>query len=213
MSSTLSDSRETLQLLEQAAAGDALAVDRLFARHLPTIKKSVQRRLRPQTQSRFDVSDVIQDTHQMARRQFEGYLQRRPMSFKLWLLRAAHQRIVDCERVHLHAQIRSVNRELPLPDSTSAELAQQFLAPSPSPLEEAVLQEQARIVRQCLEKLTEADREVLLLRVFEGLKNVDVATLLELDPETTKKRFTRALIKLKRLLSDNGLGRGPNDES
>jgi DNA-directed RNA polymerase specialized sigma24 family protein len=39
-----------------------------------------------------------------------------------------------------------------------------------------------------------------MLRCFEGLDNREVATLLELNPETTKKRFARALVRLQELL-------------
>jgi RNA polymerase sigma-70 factor (ECF subfamily) len=205
MAVTFLDSAETTRLLELAEAGDASAIDQLFERHLPAVRKNVRCRLRPQTKPRFDSSDVVQETHELARRQLADYLKRRPMSFRLWLLKTAHQRLVDFERTHLQAAKRSVDRELPLPDASSKELAQQLAVSGPSPSDEAAQRERARIVRRCLALLDEHDREVLMLRIFDGLKNAEVAALLELNPETTKKRFARALLRLKRLLQEAGL--------
>ena len=51
----------------------------------------------------------------------------------------------------------------------------------------------------------ETDREILMLRCFEGLDNQQAATLLELNPETTKKRFTRALLRLQQVLREAGV--------
>lgn len=205
MSGLYQDSAATCRLLEQAAQGDTLAVDALFERHLPSIKRSVQRRLRPQTSPRFDTSDVVQETHELARRRLMEYLRRRPMGFGLWLLKTAHRRVIALEREHLHAQIRSVNRELPLPDASSLVLVERVAMNRPSPLDQALLRERASIVRQALARLPDTDRDVLMLRVFDGLSNDEVALVLEMRPDATKKRFTRALLKLRHLLVTSGL--------
>ena len=127
------------------------------------------------------------------------------MPFRLWLLKTAHQRLLDYERAHLRAR-RSVHRELPLPDQSSMALIG-HLHIATTPTASAILQqrEQAQLVRRCLALLSELDREILLLRVFDGLKNPEVSVLLELPPATTKKRFTRALLRLKGHLRQAGL--------
>ncbi len=79
------------------------------------------------------------------------------------------------------------------------------VANRPSPADEAARLEQAQAVRKCLAQLAEADREVLMLRVFDGLSNAEVAMMLEQKPATTKKRFARALLKIKQLLRDSGI--------
>jgi RNA polymerase sigma factor (sigma-70 family) len=131
------------------------------------------------------------------------------MPFRLWLLKTAHQRLVLLERAHIQAARRAVDRELPLPDSSSIELARQLAVSGPSPSDVATQRECAGIVRRCLARLDDRDREVLLLRIFDGLKNSEVAAILELNPETTKKRFARALLRLKHLLRDAGLAEEP----
>ena len=97
------ESTETRELLQLASDGDLSAIDRLFDRHLPMVKMSIRRRIAPGAQARFDASDVIQVTHHTARQQFADYLVRRPMAFRLWLLKNAQQRLIDFERTHFRA--------------------------------------------------------------------------------------------------------------
>lgn len=201
----LADSAETQDLIDRAAAGSPDALSALIQRHLPRIRQAVGRRLSPSLRPRLDESDVVQETQREALVRFDDYCRRRPMPFRLWLLRTAHERIVDIEREHLHAAKRDLARELPLPDNSSVELAGRFLAKAPLPENEAMRKELAAQIRRCLAELPENDREIIMLRCFEGLKNQEVAAMLELSPETTKKRFTRALLRMQSALRRAGI--------
>ncbi|MEZ6116312.1 MAG: sigma-70 family RNA polymerase sigma factor [Pirellulaceae bacterium] len=156
-------------------------------------------------QARFDTSDVLQKTHLSARRMFAGFLERRPMPFRLWLLRNAHERLLDLERNHLRAAKRAVDREVPLPDHSSLDLFRVLRGDVPTPPDELQAKEHGRIVRRCLAELPELDRQVLLLRVFDGLKNVDVARVLDITADAAKKRFARALERLRLAVVDAGI--------
>lgn len=202
----IEDSQSTLDLLQRIENGaDTTTVDELFDRHLPLIRASIQRRFRPRLNSRFDVSDVIQETHQIALQNLDDFLRRKPMRFSLWLLKTAHQRLVDLERKHLFAAKRAVDREIPLPDRSSMNLIASLAGGKSEPFAEIERQERAGIVRRCLAELNETDRQVLLLRVFDGLKNADIAAVLDITPDATKKRFARAIERLRVLLSKAGI--------
>ena len=201
----VTDSAETVGLLQQIEIGEAEAFDALMRRHLPDIKRSVQRRLKPQMRPRVDPSDVIQETQHEVFSRMDDFLKRRPMSFRLWLLRTAHERLLDTERTHLRAAKRTADREVPLPDASSMQLAARFCQGSHSPSNEASRRELAAKVRRSLARMSELDREVLMLRCFEGLSNMETASLLEVNPETTKKRFARALLRLQQLLRGAGV--------
>jgi DNA-directed RNA polymerase specialized sigma24 family protein len=54
-------------------------------------------------------------------------------------------------------------------------------------------------------RLPEADQEILLLRTYEGLSNQEAAYVLGLDPATASKRHGRAVLRLHRLLVEDGL--------
>jgi DNA-directed RNA polymerase specialized sigma24 family protein len=53
-------------------------------------------------------------------------------------------------------------------------------------------------------QLPEADRDVLVMRNFEGLSNPEIGYLLDLDPATVSKRHGRALLRLRELLLEDG---------
>jgi RNA polymerase sigma-70 factor (ECF subfamily) len=126
------------------------------------------------------------------------------MPFRLWLRKTAQERLLVVRRQHLEAGRRAVNREVPLPERSSLLLARGLLASS-TPNRQLDRQELARRVRQAVARLSEADREIVLLRAFEGLSNQEVACVLDLDAATASKRHGRALLRLQKLLAEAGL--------
>src|SRR5262249_19558124 len=109
------------------------------------------------------------------------------------------------QRHHRGAARRSVGREVPLPDGSSLQLAQQLLDPGPSPSQQAQRDELVRRVRQAVGRLSETDREILLMRNLEALSNQEVAQVLQMDPATASQRYGRALLRLRKLLLQGGL--------
>ena len=64
-------------------------------------------------------------------------------------------------------------------------------------------------LQDALSRLDEVDREVLLLRTFEGLSNAEVATVLEIEPSAASKRYGRALLRLRSVLGNSDSATGP----
>jgi RNA polymerase sigma-70 factor (ECF subfamily) len=198
------DSADTERLLEQAAAGDRDAFERLFARYRSYLRQVVEVRLDPKLRARLDPSDVVQEAQLEAYRRLADYLQRRPMPFRLWLRKTAYERLLMARRRHLLAGERAVGREVMLPDHSSLLLAQQLLAPDSTPSQQARRDEMARRVRAALAQLPHADREILLMRNYEGLSYQEVGCLLDIDPVTARKRHGRALLRLHKHLAEGG---------
>jgi RNA polymerase sigma-70 factor, ECF subfamily len=205
MFSVKPDSEATCQLLGRVRAGEQVAFEELFARHRPLLRQLIEMRLDARLRARVDPSDVVQETQMEAFRRLQDFLQREPMPFRLWLRKAAQERIGMIERQHLGASKRAVGRELPLPDGSSVLLAQQLAAPIPSPSQQVAQEEMARRVREAVGRLPDQDREILLMRTFEGLAYEEVSCVLEIDPATARKRHGRALIRLHALLTADGL--------
>jgi RNA polymerase sigma-70 factor (ECF subfamily) len=199
------DSAETQILLEQARAGDRGSFERLFGLHLAYLRQVVKLRLDPRVRGRVDPSDVLQETQLEALRRLPDYLDRRPLPFRLWLRKTAQERLLVAHRRHVGAARRAVGREVPLPDRSSLDLARSFLAGGPTPGQEFDRHELVRRVRRAVAELPDADREVLLMRAFEGLSNHEAAAVLGIDPGTASKRHGRALLRLHRLLAAGGL--------
>jgi RNA polymerase sigma-70 factor (ECF subfamily) len=199
------DSAETRDLLDRLRSGDAEALDRLFTQHREYLRRVVELRLDPKLRSRLDASDVVQETHLEVARRIDDYLRRRPMSFRLWLRKTAHERLLMLHRRHIDAGRRALGREVSLPDRSSIALARQLLAGGPTPSQEGRRRELAGQVRDAVARLAESDREIILMRNFEELSNQEVAELVGIDPVAASKRYGRALLRLRDVLVERGL--------
>jgi RNA polymerase sigma-70 factor (subfamily 1) len=201
------EAAETERLLMKIREGDQDAFDELFDRHRDSVRRAVELRLTPELKARFDASDVVQETHLEAFQRLDDYLEREPMPFGLWVRKTAQQRLQKLKRAHLHAKQRTVFREQPLPDKSSMMLAARFVEPATSLSRRLAKQEYEQLVQEAISELEELDREILLMRIVEGLEHSEIGQLLDLSSEAVRKRFGRALIKLQSELAEKGLSR------
>ena len=197
-----SDSHETTRLLDRCDRGDKSAMDHLLRRHRDYIERLVELRMDDALRARVDASDVVQETQMTVINRMEDYLQRRPMSFRIWLRRETIEKLTDIRRKHL-AQKRSIQREVRLSAASSLSIAQQLLTARPSRLLEQ--RELAQQVRDAIASLSEHDREVIMLRHIEELTNVEVAEVLNLDPAAVRQRHGRAIRRLLAQLAASGV--------
>jgi RNA polymerase sigma-70 factor (ECF subfamily) len=199
------DSPETQSLLQQAQAGDRQAFAQLFASYQADLRQMVELRLDPKLRARVDPSDVVQETNLEAFRRLSTYLEQRPMPFRLWLRQIAYDYTLKARRHHLGTARRAAGREVSLPEHSSLLLAQQLVAAGSSASEVLDRRQLALRLRQAVAQLPEGDREVVLMRHFEGLSNQEVGCLLGIEPGTVSKRHGRALLRLHRILFAGGM--------
>jgi RNA polymerase sigma-70 factor (ECF subfamily) len=199
------DSFETERMLQQLGTGNEQAFDQLFGKHRSALRRFVALRLDPRLRPRVDPSDVVQETQLEAFRRLPDYLERRPMPFRLWLRKTAYERLLKTHRHHAETARRSVAREVALPDDSSLLLGQQLQATGPSPSEQLAQRELIRRVRQAVSRLPDMDREILFMRYFEEQSYHDLSCVLEIDPAAARKRYGRALLRLRELLYESGL--------
>ncbi len=196
------DSTNTQLLLKRVRSGDREALNRLFELHRPYLRRLMELRMAQKLKARVDPSDVVQETQIEVARRIDDYLRRRPMSFRVWLRKTANEQMMMMYRRHVGAERRSVEREVELADSSMA-LARQLIQGGVS--KELQRRELAAQVRKAVDCLSEADREILLMRNFEELTNQEAAEVLELDGAAASKRYGRALVRLRNVLVDSGL--------
>jgi RNA polymerase sigma-70 factor (ECF subfamily) len=84
-------------------------------------------------------------------------------------------------------------------------LARPFLDHASSPSRALARKDLMRRVQQALTALSEADREVLLMRHVEDLPYSTVARILDIEPPAARKRYGRALLRLRAVLVEAGL--------
>src|SRR5262249_44133032 len=138
-------------------------------------------------------------------RRMDDFLTRQPMPFRLWMRKKAMDRLRNLRRDHLVRSRRSVAREHGWPDRSSLLLAGPLLARGPSPSQHLQRRELAERVSRAVARLADADREILLFRHAEDLPFEEIGCLLDIEPAAARKRFGRALIRLQKVLRDEGL--------
>src|SRR5262245_43220823 len=193
------------ELLRQARAGDPQALATLFARYPERLRKTVRLRLDRRLSGRVDISDVLQDVYLDVARRFPEYAGSPAVPFSIWLRALTGQRLVDLHRRHLGAQRRDAGQEVSLcrgalPAASAAALAHALLAGLTSPTQAAVREEMRLRLQEALNSMDPIDREVVVLRHFEELSNVEAAEVLGIEPPAASKRYIRALRRLKAIL-------------
>jgi RNA polymerase sigma-70 factor (ECF subfamily) len=200
------NSAETNRLLEQARAGDKEALNALFARHRPRLRRMVELRLDRRLLARIDASDVIQEAHVEAVGRLEEYLSAPRYPLFLWLRLIVGERLLKLHRHHLGTRMRDAGLEVSiyrgaLPEASSAALAAQLLGKHTSPTQAAVRAERILRLQEALNALDAMDREVLSLRHFEELSLAETALSLGIEEPAAAKRYIRALKRLKATLA------------
>jgi RNA polymerase sigma-70 factor (ECF subfamily) len=207
------DSGETRALLERVGRDDLDAAERLWERHREPLRRLIDARLGHDLDRRVDASDVVQDVLIKASVRLREYLRDPALPFHVWLRQIAHDQIIDQHRRHRVAARRSLSRERPLggafADRSSLDLAAMLRDPALTPAAEALRHELEGRFRGALDRLDPADREILLLRHFDGLANGEAARVLGLSDAAAGMRYLRALRRLRAVFSESpSLGGG-----
>jgi RNA polymerase sigma-70 factor (ECF subfamily) len=211
------EANETEALLHRVAQADAVAVDELWERHRPALRRMIGLRLDHALARRVDASDIVQDVLLKANQRLADYLRNPSMPFHLWLRQIASDHIIDAHRRHRQAGKRSLDRERPLAigpargfdDRSSLDLAAQLRDPSPTPAAEALRHELEGRFQDALLRLDDDDREIILLRHFEQFSNGEAARALGLSDAAAGMRHLRALRRLRAMLSEVPSAIGP----
>lgn len=205
-----SDQNNTEDLLEQARKGDSMAINALLQKHRASVRRLVEMRLDRKVQRRVDVSDVVQDVMVEATNRLERYLEDPAMAFHLWLRQIAWDRIIDTYRRHRVSAKRNMDREQPMSvpagaEQSTMELAVQLCDPALTPAAAATQKEIAGQVETVIEQLGDQDREIILMRHYEHLTNLEIAQVLGLNPPAASMRYLRAVRRLRELLEEQSI--------
>jgi RNA polymerase sigma-70 factor (ECF subfamily) len=195
----------TDDLLRRDTAGDAAALGVLFAHYRERLRNMVRLRLDRRVARRLDPSDVLQEAYLDVARRFPEYAAAPAVSFYVWLRALTGQRLIDLHRKHLGAKMRDAGQEVSLyrgalPQASSASLAQQLLTGLTSPTQAAIRAEMQLKLQDALNSMDPFDREVVVLRHFEELNNIETAAVLGIEPSAASKRYLRAIRRLKAIL-------------
>jgi len=156
----------------------------------------------PRLQRKVDPSDLVQETLLDAHRQFGRFAGNSEAQFLAWLRRILAGKAANTVRHYFGTQGRNVNQELEgeLTESferASGQLSQLAVAPSGTPSQHALQREQAVLIADALQHLSEDHREVILLRHWDELTFPQIAERMQRSVDSVEKLWIRALGKLK----------------
>jgi len=169
------------ELVRRVLAGDQESFRLIVLRYQGMLAELIFR----QTGSR-QVEDLVQETFLRAYEALDRYDPRFRLS--TWLARIALNAARDLGRRHKVRQ-----------DAPVHELAPR--RPAADPAERAAAAEAERSVVEALGALPESQREVVVLSVYNGFTQREIAETLELPLGTVKTRQRSALQKLRRLVA------------
>ena len=179
-----SERDDTIGLLERARQGDPEALDLLFARHIPLLKRWASGRLPRWARDIAETSDVVQDTVIATFKRLDSFEARGEGALQAYLRQAVVNRI----RNH-------VRRAIGQPPA--ATLDSHVEHEGTSPLEAAIGRQTEERYEAALERLAPGDREAIVTRVEFGMSFAEVAEVLgKPSPDAARMTVVRALVRL-----------------
>jgi RNA polymerase sigma-70 factor (ECF subfamily) len=122
-----------------------------------------------------------------------------PEKFLSWLTRIARNACID----HLRRRkARPPRRDIPAEDMVN------LASGGPTPEDELIRTSRQRLVHAAMQKLSEINREIIVLKDIQGLPLEEISGLLDLPLGTVKSRSSRARMELARAITE--MNEGPN---
>ena len=148
---------------------------------------------------------MIQEAYVRAAHRIDSFLAKDDMPFFVCLRLEVSQKLHEIHRHHFGAEKRDIRKELNLRHQadtgrTSMALAAHIVAQLTSPSRLMERAEQIAVLEKTLGGMNELDREVIALRHFEELSNIETARILEIEPAAASKRYLRALKRLRGIM-------------
>ena len=184
----------SLDIVHRIQAGDDSAWEDLYLRYRDSLLFSIRCRLGTRLRSRLASEDILHSVVKDALGELQRFEPRGPGALRHYLHVCVLNKIRN-RADHFGAQKRS--GDVPLSDSIAARV------PS-SDEHELGYVNRGRYERleRGLAALPEPMREIVLLRLVEGLSNAEASQVLEKSPEAASKAFNRALARLGSLVED-----------
>ena len=175
---------DTRRLLERAKGGDRDALDTLFTRHMPILRRWASGRLPRWARDLADTHDLVQETALQVFKRVEAFEPRGHGALQAYLREAVLNRIRN--------ECRNQARR-----PSFGELDEHAPSDHTSPLEAAIRQQQRERYAAALFRLSEQERDLIVARVEVGLTYEEMADALGKPSWNAARMATaRALLRL-----------------
>lgn len=174
----------TVRLLSRARAGDSEALEALFARFGPELRRFARGRLPRQVRGIVDTPDVVQDALLQTFTHLNGFEDRGDGALRAYMRQVLVNRIRD--------EVRRAARR-----PTGEPIEDGHVGPDQSPLEAAIGRQGVERYEAALSALKADDRELVIARVELGLSYPEIALSTgRTSANAARMAVVRALVRL-----------------
>ncbi len=164
---------------------------------LTTANRLLEEGLRPKAGG----SDLVQDAFQQAQRIFDRFEGETSEDLLAWLRGILKNKVGDLRRRYVTTAKREVHRERSMDDGLADSSGEPFLqANGRSPSSWAACREDVCRLQTAFAELPEHYQTVLRLRNAELMSFAEIATQMDVTPEAARKLWTRAIVRLQKVL-------------
>jgi RNA polymerase sigma-70 factor (ECF subfamily) len=179
----------TYELVEQAKSGDKEALNRLFARFLPSLRRWASGRLPRWSRDLMDTDDLVQETVVRAVKRIDRFESRHEGALQAYLRQAIVNRIRD--------EVRRTKRT-----PGTSELDENQSDRGPSPLEAAIGTQSLERYEAALGRLRPEEREAIVARLeMDGSYQQVAQALGKPSADAARMAVSRALLRLAQEMS------------
>jgi RNA polymerase sigma-70 factor (ECF subfamily) len=179
MGSTIDDD------VKKAKTGDRNALNRLLARNQERLSRMVRDQLGGGLRARVRTSDLLQSTYLDVIRGVKEFGGETEEAFLSWVGTIVEHNVLDRARYH-GASKRAAEKEV------SEGAARNAAATEPSPSSKVAFTDDLLVVHRALDGLPPEYRQVIELKLIEGLTHEEVAARLNRTPLATRTLLARA---------------------
>ena len=182
----------TVRLLSRARAGDHEALEALFARFGPELRRFARGRLPRQVRGIVDTPDVVQDALLQTFTHLNGFENRGDGALRAYMRQVLVNRIRD--------EVRRAARR-----PSGEPIDDDHVTSEASPLEAAIGREGVDRYEAALARLKDDDRELVIARVELGLSYPEIAVSTgRASANAARMAVVRALVRLTEAMEDGG---------
>ena len=181
-------------LLNNYLSGDRAAISQLIDRHTHRVRDYIRMMVKDN-----DVADdILQETFIKAVRVIDEGRYADTGKFLSWILRIAHNQVIDHFRSQKNAKTVS--------ESDAGYNMLGTLRFAERTVEDAMISSQIEEdVRRLIERLPAEQREVVMMRYYSGLSFQEIADQTDVSINTALGRMRYALINLRKVIKENNL--------
>ena len=194
---------ENLKTIKELQHGGIAALSKQFMQLRPRLREMIASRIHRDLLSRLDASDIVQEVFIRACRSLNMYLRNPSVPPIIWLRLLSKQALAENTRKQYRKK-RSPQMEQ---GGSSKIRSAELLSDHIDPVRLVEREEFSDRINSHLLKLSRLDQEILEMRHFDGLSFGEMTELLNIKTETVKKRYYRAVIRLRRLVNGDSFFR------